>query len=190
MTRQVINVINIIPYWLLLSFQTIQRKDPPELKCNSLQNKEKEKMATVYFRFGFSLRANSAACIPPPECVYLYPCVCPHPLPTCVCVHKPTQCILNSWYTVKMVSYGRLEYVSAGDSLNLLGEYIRKHWTLRPTSILQLVIETSINQESYLHRWDVFLCRNWWLSSDPWGFVVWTDFLQRPWNNLSVNWER
>ena len=143
-------------------------------------------MATVYFRFGFSPweRTPQRVSLHLSVLTSIHVCVPTPSQPVCVCVHKPTQCILNSWYTVKMVSYGRLEYVSAVDSLNLLGEYIRKHWTLWPTSILQLVIETSINQESYLHRWDVFLCRNWWLSSDPWGFVVRTDFLQRPWNNL------
>lgn len=162
MTRQVINVINIIPYWLLLSFQTIQRKDPPELTCNSLQNKEKEKNGYGLLSFRFFPESELRGVYPSTwVCLPLSMCVSPPPSNLCVCVHKPTQCILNSWYTVKMVSYGRLEYVSAGDSLNLLGEYIRTHWTLWPTSILQLVMETSINQESYLHRWDVFLCRNW-----------------------------
>ena len=115
-------VLNIIPYWLLLSFQTIQRKDPPELTCNSLQNKQQQKVCTVNFRFSFSLSVDFKACIPPPMCVYLHPCVfLPHPPPVCgyikqrsasstVDSHDKDDKLTAAWTT-------------SGDNLNWLGEY-------------------------------------------------------------------
>ena len=46
-------------------------------------------MSTVYFRFSFPLSADSKACIPPPVCVYLHPCVfLPHPPPVCVYINQ------------------------------------------------------------------------------------------------------
>ena len=68
----------------------IQRKDPPELACNSLQNMEKEKKGYGLLSFQFFPERKLRG-VYPSTCVCLLPSMCVSPTPPmCVCAYQPT----------------------------------------------------------------------------------------------------